>query len=562
MPLMSRFVLKNIALSLLSALLLSLPWRVPHTGWLLLIALLPLFWVEAEYSRQARRGCWKYYTLTFLVWNALTCYWVSKATLAGGIFAVVGNAFQMFLIFALFRWAKRRMGQGLGYFFLAVLWMAWEYFYFDAEISWPWLVLGNGFADTTSLIQWYEYTGVLGGSAWVFLANVALWKLWETWQAQRGSLPVAIGLPKRIMIAAVIVLLPVSLSLFRYFTFKEAHNPIEVAVLQPNIDPYIDKFGNMSQEQQDLKLLGLMEKALGPNTAYMFAPETFISTESVHENSLMQNRSLQRFYGFLQDRPQLGLVIGATSTLQYPAAPKPPTKTARKGHNYWYDRFNVAIQLSEGLEPQIYRKSKLVIGAEKMPYTRYLKYLNNFAVDLGGAMGSFGTQEEASVFPAPWNEAVKQPAAAGQAAAGAQKEPLSVGVAICYESVYGDYFASYVRKGAGLMSVITNDGWWGNTPGYHQHLSYSRLRAIETRRSIARSANTGISALINQRGDIVQQTAWWEDAYLRGELNVNHKLSFYVRHGDVIGCVCVYLLILLLIYSFVPRRYKFFTFHS
>ena len=543
---MNRFVLKNIALSLLSALLLSLPWRVPHTGWLLLLAWLPLFWIEAEYSRSARRGCWKWYALTFLVWNALTCYWVCKATLAGGIFAVVANAFQMFVIFALFRWLKRRSGGGIGYLFLAVLWIAWEYFYFDAEISWPWLVLGGGFADSSYLVQWYEYTGVLGGSAWVFLANVSLWRLWECWQAKRQALPApSISIVKRSLISAVIVLLPVGLSIFRYATYKEAHNPIEVVVLQPNIDPYNDKFGNMSQEEQDVKLLRLMERALGPNTAYMFAPETFISSQSVLENTMMQNSSIQRFYNFLQDKPQLGFVIGATTTLQYPAAPKPPTETARKGPNYWYDRFNVAFQLSEHQEPLIYRKSKLVVGAEKQPYTRYLKYLNNFAIDLGGAMGTFGTQEEASVFPAPWN---------GQANGG--RPPLSVGVAICYESVYGEYYASYVAKGAGLMSVITNDGWWGDTPGYHQHLSFSRLRAIETRRSIARSANTGISALIDQKGNILQKTSWWEESYLRGNLNINHDITFYVRYGDMIGRICVYMLVLILIYGIVLRRYR------
>ena len=547
---MSRFVLKNIVLSLLSALLLSLPWRIPHTGWLLLIAFIPLFWIEAQYSRRACKGCWKWYALTFLVWNALTCYWIYKATLAGGVFAVVANAFQMFLIFAFFRWMKRRTGGGLGYLFLAALWIAWEYFYFDAEISWPWLVLGNGFANTTWLVQWYEYTGVLGGSAWVFLANVSLWKLWETWRSRGRALSVTIGLPKRIVLAAVIVLLPVGLSMYRYLTFEEVHRPVEVVVLQPNIDPYNDKFNNMSQEQQDLKLLGLMERALGLNTAYMFAPETFISTQSVHENTMMQNSSLLRFYDFLQGKPQLGFVVGATTTLQYPGSPKPPTETARKGPNYWYDRFNAAFQLSEGSEPLIYRKSKLVVGAEKQPYTRYLKYLNNFAIDLGGAMGTFGTQDEASVFPAPWNGAV------GQSDVGALPKPLSVGVAICYESVYGDYFASYVRKGAGLMSVITNDGWWGNTPGYHQHLSYSRLRAIETRRSIARSANTGISALINQRGDLLQKTSWWEEAYLCGNLNINHDLTFYVRYGDMTGRICVYLLVLILIYGFVLRKYR------
>jgi apolipoprotein N-acyltransferase len=109
------------------------------------------------------------------------------------------------------------------------------------------------------------------------------------------------------------------------------------------------------------------------------------------------------------------------------------------------------------------------------------------------------------------------------------------------------------------MSVITNDGWWGETPGYRQHLSYSRLRAIETRRSIARSANTGISALINQRGDYLQKSTWWTKDYLRGEININNKLTFYVRYGDYIGRIASYMLALLLLYwllLFIPKQKK------
>ena len=95
---------------------------------------------------------------------------------------------------------------------------------------------------------------------------------------------------------------------------------------------------------------------------------------------------------------------------------------------------------------------------------------------------------------------------------------------------------------------MTNDGWWKNTPGYRQHLSFARLRAIETRRSVARSANTGISALINQRGDVMQQTKWWQRTALRGNLQANDKLTFYVRYGDYIGRVVTFMAVLLLLY--------------
>lgn len=525
---MNRSTLKLLGLSVLSATLFSVPWLLPYCGWLLLIAWIPIFWIEHDFTEQKAKGCWKYYALTFLLWNLFTTYWICKATLWGGVVAVIGNSFQMFLLFALFRWVKRKVGANIGYLFLTVLWITWEYFYFNVEASWPWLVLGNGFAETILLIQWYEYTGVLGGSLWVFLVNIVSF----TWLKYRPETVAS----RRYLGALLLTLLtlPVGISLFRYYTYHETENPIEVVVLQPNIDPYQEKFRSganyLTQEDQDNKLLGLATEAVTHATRYIFSPETVI--EDVVENVIMQNASVGRVVQFLTLHPHVAFVVGAVSTYFYPSGETPPSETARRMPHGWYDRFNSAMQLTEGAPPYVYHKSKLVIGSEKMPFTKYLKFVSGWIIDLGGTMGGFGTQDEASLFPSPWN---------GEA----------IGTAVCYESVYGEYFASYVKKGAGFMSVITNDGWWGNTPGYKQHLSYSRLRAIETRRSIARSANTGISALINQRGDYIQKSEWWERAWLRGNLNINHHLTFYVRNGDFIGRGAVYLLVLLLIYWIV-----------
>ena len=112
---------------------------------------------------------------------------------------------------------------------------------------------------------------------------------------------------------------------------------------------------------------------------------------------------------------------------------------------------------------------------------------------------------------------------------------VKVGPAICYESIFGEFFSRFVRNGAEVMFIITNDGWWGNTAGHRQHYDFAHLRAIETRRSIARSANTGISAFINQRGDASQETAYWVPAAIKGTLNANDKITFYVQHGDYLA---------------------------
>ena len=124
---------------------------------------------------------------------------------------------------------------------------------------------------------------------------------------------------------------------------------------------------------------------------------------------------------------------------------------------------------------------------------------------------------------------------------------VPVGCAICYESVYGDYCRGYVLKGAKLMTVITNDAWWGNTPGYRQHLSYSCLRAIELRREIVRCGNTGISAIIDSRGNITKRSEWWKREVLTGEVRLSSRETFFVREGDMVGRVCSFTAVLLLL---------------
>jgi apolipoprotein N-acyltransferase len=108
-----------------------------------------------------------------------------------------------------------------------------------------------------------------------------------------------------------------------------------------------------------------------------------------------------------------------------------------------------------------------------------------------------------------------------------------------------------VRKGANVLFIITNDGWWGNTPGHKQHLSFASLRAIETRRSIARSANTGVSCFVNQRGDIQQATKYWERDVIRQEINLNSKITFYTRFGDYFGRISSFISVLFILLAIV-----------
>ena len=145
----------------ISVVLMSLPWLVPHTGFLALFGLVPLLLMEELAFRGGRRRFWLWHYGVFVLWNAATTFWVCNATVGGGIFAVLANALQMSVVFGIFHFSRRKLKGFLPYALLAALWIAWERWYFGTQISWPWLVLGNAFARSTRLVQWYEYTGTL-----------------------------------------------------------------------------------------------------------------------------------------------------------------------------------------------------------------------------------------------------------------------------------------------------------------------------------------------------------------------------------------------------------------
>jgi apolipoprotein N-acyltransferase len=128
------------------------------------------------------------------------------------------------------------------------------------------------------------------------------------------------------------------------------------------------------------------------------------------------------------------------------------------------------------------------------------------------------------------------------------KTGYKIAPAICYESIYGEYMSKYIRNGANLICIITNDGWWKNTPGHKQHMNYARLRAIETGKWIARSANTGISCFIDPNGTVINPQPWDTAAAIKLNVPVfsSSKETFFVRQGDILSRVMLILALLLI----------------
>lgn len=526
----------RLSLSTFSGILLSLAW-LGFPGWTLFIAFIPLLLLDKYFVENKKEfgsvAFWWHALWTFIIWNLITTWWIAYATVVGAALAILANAFLMSFFWWLGHVARRNFRSTLGYIALVVFWISFEYFHFHWDIEWPWLTLGNGFAGNIKLIQWYEYTGYLGGSLWILIMNILFFRVITLMLSKADRWYYLYPT------AGIVLLLvaPIAVSLIIYSSYEEKENPKNIVVIQPNVNPYSERYDRAAENEKLQKFIQLAETEANDSTDFIIGPETvFERAGDWNVDMLEHNDQFLRLTQWMKNFEKAELVFGVSSSKIYPDKKSAPV-TAREYNNRVYDVFNSAVFIARNGEPQVYHKSILVPGVEKMPFMKYLRFMSDIAIDLGGSSGSLGRQDEPSVFIA--ND-------------GTKTAPV-----ICYESVFGEYVAEYVRKGAQLIFIVTNDGWWRNTPGYKQHMSFARLRAIETRRSIARSANTGISCFINQRGEVSQATEWWTEAAIKGKVNVNNDITFYVKYGDYIARISLFVAGLLLLFliskSFAKR---------
>lgn len=527
---------------------MSLAWPAYGFSLLLFIAWVPLLYMEHVMSSEPVRfrpgNVFAFSYVGFFTWNLLTTWWVYNASLGGAAMAIIANSFLMAVVFMLYHRVKKRLGERFAPFIFISFWIGFEFFHLDWDLSWPWLTLGNAFASDYNFIQWYEYTGVFGGSLWVLLVNWIAFKIVKRWIEVKSIR--RLWKPLAAMLA--LILIPIGISVLIVIPYHERtldqRSTADVVVIQPNIDPYNAKFSTDVLYQADI-MLRLAASKLDSAVDYLVLPETALSDDNMEvygiwENTMSSSKVIKRMNGLLNHYPGLNIVAGASTNKEFIEGEE-RSATARKfrDEDRYYDSYNTALHIDTSGKIQVYHKSKLVPGVEKMPFPAIFKPLENLAIDMGGTVGSLGTQEERTVFVSP-------------------AEKMKVAPVICYESIYGEYISEYVRNGAQLIFIITNDGWWGDTPGYKQHLVYGRLRAIENRRFIARSANTGISCFIDETGKIFQPLGWWEEGAIRAKLPLNEELTFYAKYGDYIAKIASAIAVALLGYSIALRfiRYK------
>lgn len=520
-----------LLLSALSGVLLTIGWPMNGFPAFLFTAFIPLFIIEqyiSDHRAEFSKFSVFFYTYpAFFIWNFATTYWVWNSTPAAA-FAWLLNSMFMAIVMNVFHVARRNVyGKQQGYFLVVFLWITFEFIHLNWKLTWTWLNLGNGFSMQTTWVQWYEYTGTMGGTVWILSVNILLFKLlYGYYYLKNRQRPVWV----KALLPLAVLLLPIFVSYIMYYNYEEARNPVNVVVTQPNVDPYSEQYSLPPSEviKRNMDLAG---QKMDSTTLFVIAPESALQ-EDIWENNLSWSSSLSLLQQYLADKPDLSLIIGA-STYRRLGEEEKVTGSARfhAQGNFYYDRYNTAFLVDTSKTYPRHHKSKLTPGVEYMPSWGPLSFLENMAIDLGGTVGSLATDKDQIPFII--------------------KDTLVVAPLICYESVYGEFCGNFVKQGANLLFIITNDGWWGDTPGHKQHFSMARLRAIECRRSIARSANTGISCFIDQRGDVLQATNYWEPDVIKQDLNLNNEITFYVQMGDYIGRVSAFLSVIFILLSVV-----------
>ncbi|TVR16245.1 MAG: apolipoprotein N-acyltransferase [Balneolaceae bacterium] len=452
----------------------------------------------------------------FVLWNLFSTYWLMMATVAGGLAAIIANAAIMLIPLLIMRQLfLSRKNLIFAAFIAATAWVSYEYLHHRWDLAWPWLTLGNGWANLTGAIQYITYTGVLGISFWVvFTASLIFAYL---------NIPSKKHLYSAIAIFFAFPLFSV-LSMINLSSYSG--NPVNVAVVQPNSDSY-QRYGGLPSLNALLDhLLTLSDEARTENTDVIIWPENALDT------SLTINSPY-----FERIRDSLAVwdtkLITGSGLFEFYEEDDRPAVTRQTTDGRFYNVFNAAVFLQPDDPSEIYRKGRLVPIVERFPFVEFFQRIDIFNwINWGDIMGyGLGTTTD-------------------QFVVADSKTPAL----ICYDSVFPNWVNRFVQEGAGFLTIITNDGWWGDSHGHIQHFAFARLRAIEHRMWIARSANNGISGIISPDGKVQVETEYWTEAAFPFTIYHSEKRTFYSRHGDWIGALSLISLLLGLIFlKFAPK---------
>ena len=487
----------------LSGLLMALAFPLAGLGWLAWLALVPLFVVISHRP-------WRAGFSAGVVFFAVTLYWLNLVMTVYGhlpwalsIVAYLLLATYLALFWAATCWCVVRIRNAFSLPFplvAAVCWVAFEYVRNGLFTGFPWANIGYSQIDCSWIVQSADLFGVYGLAAMVIAVNAQLAEWIVTFRnhqaiSWRGGL-----------VVALFVAMQLGYGCWRLSACPFAQEPLRVGLVQGSIDQSL-KWDPAHLQQTLDRYRRLSEQADQPDL--LVWPES--ATPFFYQNG--GNRASQ--VRAVPRRQQAFLLFGSPSY-------------QRQESEQEVDYFNSAYLLS----PQ----AQLLGRSDKVHLVPFGEYVPLW--------GMFGLVEKLAV-------------GIGDFSPG-QLQPLSMnghqlGVLICYEAIFPELARKLVARGAQVLVNITNDAWFGDSAAPWQHLDMARMRAVENRVWLLRSANTGVSALVDPFGRVVAQSRLFEPALVEGTAYFQQGGSLYTRTGDSLPRLLV---IVVLLWLWQTRKKK------
>ncbi len=472
------------------------------------------------------------YLMAF-VFTLTSVYWVGAWQVGRDPFLMIAGGLLMFInpIFflipsTLLYFARKIFKPALALFFFPLFWITYEYFYMITDASFPWLTLGNGLAYFNTFIQIADIIGAVGLSLIVVLLNVFLYKCILLFKTEKRN-SYLFGAA-----AFVVFIVPVIYGAYRINTIKISTKTVKAGLIQPDLDPY-EKWAGGSIDDMADDYFALSQQALNKGAELLVWPETAFP---VYLFGGHHPGTAGKLYHFLQSN-NVSLLTGMPDIIYYPPNAKIPADAKdNEIDGFHYATYNAAMLVDpHTFDLQRYGKMKLVPFGERVPFVTALPFLGSM-LKWGVGLSGWNVGQDTSVFNVNiYNTTPKNNASFfAQPGSPVVKQKIKINGIICYESIYPYLIAEFTKKGSELITVVTNDSWYGNSSGPYQHKEISALRAVENRRSVIRAANGGISCYINPLGKTETATQMYTKGFLVCDVALQSGLTFFVQHSLLI----------------------------
>lgn len=453
--------------------------------------------------------------LMFFTLSLITIYWVGSWQSKADPFLMIGGGVLIFFYPAvllinstLFFYSYKIFGKEKALWLFPIIWVTGEYLLTLTDLKFPWLTLGHGLAKFTTFIQIADVVGSFGLSLIVLYTNVLLYFVIKDFFSERKYF-------LRYLISAFILFSFV----FVYGVLKlnEKNTDerfLKVGVVQPNIDPW-DKWESGGLEEILKNYLELSEECTKQGAKLIIWPETALP---VYLFAGTYSDIVDSIYFFLR-KNDVYLLTGMPDYIVHYEHPPTDAKLSKAG-NFYYSTYNSILLLNpKSYEIQRYGKMHLVPLGEKVPFVDALPFLADW-FKWGVGLSGWNVGKDTTVFKLIFD-----------------KDSVKVAGLVCYESVFPDFVTYFVKKGSQFITVVTNDSWYGNSSGPYQHKEFAALRAVENRRAVVRSANGGVSCLINKYGITEVETEMFTRTSFVVNVPLNNQITFYTNYPLIIPII-------------------------